>query len=165
MQLLPQEAGTTALPAPLQGTIISIAVAVGRTVRAGEPVLIMESMKMEHVITAPISGLVRALTVSEGDTVFEGHALAFIEASDVAGAAAESRENIDLDFIRPDLKAVIERVDATLDAGRPQAVARRRKTGQRTARENVDDLLDPGSFIEYGSWWSQRGASGIRWRS
>ncbi|MGO9949264.1 MAG: carboxyl transferase domain-containing protein [Steroidobacteraceae bacterium] len=147
----PQEAGTTALPAPLQGTIISIAVAVGRTVRAGEPVLIMESMKMEHVITAPISGLVRALTVSEGDTVFEGHALAFIEASDVAGAAAESRENIDLDFIRPDLKAVIERVDATLDAGRPQAVARRRKTGQRTARENVDDLLDPGSFIEYGS--------------
>ncbi len=147
----PQEAGTTALPAPLQGTIISIAAAVGRTVRAGEPVLIMESMKMEHVITAPISGLVRALTVSEGDTVFEGHALAFIEASDVAGAAAESRENIDLDFIRPDLKAVIERVDATLDAGRPQAVARRRKTGQRTARENVDDLLDPGSFIEYGS--------------
>jgi acetyl/propionyl-CoA carboxylase alpha subunit/acetyl-CoA carboxylase carboxyltransferase component len=147
----PQEAGTTALPAPLQGTIISIAVAVGRTVRAGEPVLIMESMKMEHVITAPISGLVRALTVSEGDTVFEGHALAFIEASDVAGAAAESRENIDLDFIRPDLKAVIDRVDATLDAGRPQAVARRRKTGQRTARENVDDLLDPGSFIEYGS--------------
>ena len=147
----PQEAGTTALPAPLQGTIISIAVAIGRTVRAGEPVLIMESMKMEHVITAPISGLVRALTVSEGDTVFEGHALAFIEASDVAGAAAESRENIDLDFIRPDLKAVIERVDATLDAGRPQAVARRRKTGQRTARENVDDLLDSGSFIEYGS--------------
>jgi acetyl/propionyl-CoA carboxylase alpha subunit/acetyl-CoA carboxylase alpha subunit len=146
-----QEAGTTALPAPLQGTIISIAVAIGRAVRAGEPVLIMESMKMEHVITAPISGLVRALTVSEGDTVFEGHALAFIEASDVAGAAAESRENIDLDFIRPDLKAVIERVDATLDAGRPQAVARRRKTGQRTARENVDDLLDSGSFIEYGS--------------
>ena len=147
----PQEAGTTALPAPLQGTIISIAVTVGRTVRAGEPVLIMESMKMEHVITAPISGLVRALNVSEGDTVFEGHALAFIEASDVAGAAAESREDIDLDFVRPDLKAVIERVDATLDAGRPQAVARRRKTGQRTARENVDDLLDPGSLIEYGS--------------
>ncbi len=147
----PQEAGTTTVPAPLQGTIISITVAVGRTVRAGEPVLIMESMKMEHVITAPISGLVRALTVSEGETVFEGHALAFIEASDVAGAAAQSRENIDLDFIRPDLKAVIERVDATLDAGRPQAVARRRKTGQRTARENVDDLLDPGSFIEYGS--------------
>jgi acetyl/propionyl-CoA carboxylase alpha subunit/acetyl-CoA carboxylase carboxyltransferase component len=145
------EAGTTALPAPLQGTIISIAVAAGKAVRAGDPILIMESMKMEHVITAPISGFVRAIAVSEGDTVFAGHALAFIEAADLAGGAPEAEEDIDLDYIRPDLAAVIERVAATLDAGRPHAVALRRKTGQRTARENVDDLLDPGSFIEYGS--------------
>jgi acetyl-CoA carboxylase carboxyltransferase component/biotin carboxyl carrier protein len=145
------EAGTTALSAPLQGTIISIAVAAGKAVRAGEPILIMESMKMEHVIAAPISGFVRALTVAAGDTVFEGQALAFIEAAGVADAAVAAKEDIDLDDIRPDLAAVIERVGATLDAGRPQAVARRRKTGQRTARENVDDLLDPGSFIEYGS--------------
>ena len=33
---------------------------------------------------------------------------------------------------------------------RPEAVARRRKTHQRTARENVDDLCDPGTFVEYG---------------
>jgi acetyl/propionyl-CoA carboxylase alpha subunit/acetyl-CoA carboxylase carboxyltransferase component len=145
------ELGTSAVPAPLQGTIVSIAVAVGKPVRAGDPVLIMESMKMEHVITAPVSGFVRTLTVAQGDTVFEGHALAFIEPTDIAGAATDAQEDIDLDFVRPDLKAVIERVGATLDAGRPQAVARRRKTGQRTARENVDDLLDPGSFIEYGS--------------
>ncbi len=38
-----------------------------------------------------------------------------------------------------------------LDANRPDAVARRRKTNQRTARENVADLVDPGSFIEYGA--------------
>jgi acetyl-CoA carboxylase carboxyltransferase component len=37
-----------------------------------------------------------------------------------------------------------------LDENRPDAVARRRKTGQRTARENVADLCDEGSFIEYG---------------
>jgi acetyl-CoA carboxylase carboxyltransferase component len=37
-----------------------------------------------------------------------------------------------------------------LDAARPEAVERRRRTGQRTARENVDDLCDPGSFVEYG---------------
>ena len=145
------ELGTSAVPAPLQGTIVSIAVAVGKPVRAGDPVLIMESMKMEHVITASVSGFVRTLTVAQGDTVFEGHALAFIEPTDIAGAATDAQEDIDLEFVRPDLKAVIERVGATLDAGRPQAVARRRKTGQRTARENVDDLLDPGSFIEYGS--------------
>jgi acetyl/propionyl-CoA carboxylase alpha subunit/acetyl-CoA carboxylase carboxyltransferase component len=145
------ETGTTTLPAPLQGTIISIAVAAGQAVRAGDPILIMESMKMEHVLTAPISGIVRSLTVAEGDTVLAGHALAFVAAADVAGAAAEAKEDIDLDYIRPDLAAVIERVGATLDAGRPHAVARRRESGQRTARENVDDLLDPGSFIEYGS--------------
>ncbi len=60
-------------------------------------------------------------------------------------------ENIDLDFIRPDLAAVLSAAQGALDAARPPAVARRRKTGQRTVRENVDDLLDPGSFVEYGS--------------
>ena len=142
--------GMTSLPSPLQGTILEIAVALGKAVRAGDPVLVMESMKMEHVITSPINGLVRALNVAPGDTVFEGHPLAFIEHADIALAAKAGEEDVDLDFIRPDLAAVIERHRGTLDAGRPSAVARRRKTGQRTTRENVDDLLDPGSFIEYG---------------
>ena len=43
-----------------------------------------------------------------------------------------------------------KRLHATSDAGRPDAVEKRRKTGQRTARENVADLADPGSFVEYG---------------
>src|SRR6185503_13031226 len=38
----------------------------------------------------------------------------------------------------------------TLDEARPEAVARRRKTKQRTARENIADLIDPGTFVEYG---------------
>lgn len=42
------------------------------------------------------------------------------------------------------------RVGATLDANRPAAVERRRSRGQRTVRENIDDLFDEGSFIEYG---------------
>jgi acetyl/propionyl-CoA carboxylase alpha subunit/acetyl-CoA carboxylase carboxyltransferase component len=143
--------GTTGVPAPLQGTIISIAVAVGNAVREGDPLLIMESMKMEHVIGAPRSGVVRAINVSQGDTVFEGHGLVFIEPTAFSETQKAAAQHIDLDFIRPDLAAVIERQRATLDASRPAAVARRRKTGQRTARENVDDLLDAGSFIEYGS--------------
>jgi acetyl/propionyl-CoA carboxylase alpha subunit/acetyl-CoA carboxylase carboxyltransferase component len=142
--------GTTALPSPLQGTILEIAVTLGEAVRAGDPVLVMESMKMEHLIASPISGVVRALNVALGDTVFEGYPLAFIEPAHFASAAKASAEAVDLNFIRPDLAAVMERHRGTLDAGRPDAVARRRKTGQRTARENVDDLLDPGSFIEYG---------------
>jgi acetyl/propionyl-CoA carboxylase alpha subunit/acetyl-CoA carboxylase carboxyltransferase component len=142
--------GTIGVPAPLQGTIISIAVTLGNAVREGDPLLIMESMKMEHVIGAPRSGVVRAINVSQGDTVFEGHSLVFIEPTAFLETEKAAAQHIDLDFIRPDLAAVIERHRATLDASRPAAVARRRKTGQRTARENVDDLLDAGSFIEYG---------------
>ena len=44
----------------------------------------------------------------------------------------------------------MERHEIVMDAARPEAVARRRKTGQRTARENVEDLCDPGTFVEYG---------------
>ncbi|HEY0251853.1 MAG TPA: carboxyl transferase domain-containing protein [Kofleriaceae bacterium] len=52
--------------------------------------------------------------------------------------------------VRPELAELRSRLAATQDAGRPDAVARRRKTGQRTARENIADLVDPGSFSEYG---------------
>jgi acetyl-CoA carboxylase carboxyltransferase component len=51
---------------------------------------------------------------------------------------------------RPELAELRARIAATLDEGRPEAVARRRKSGQRTARENIADLVDPGSFVEYG---------------
>ncbi|HEY8582046.1 MAG TPA: carboxyl transferase domain-containing protein [Capillimicrobium sp.] len=54
------------------------------------------------------------------------------------------------DDARPDLAELLARRDATLDEARPEAVARRRERGGRTARENVADLVDPGSFVEYG---------------
>ena len=57
---------------------------------------------------------------------------------------------VDLDRVRPDLEEVYDRHAIGLDAARPAAVARRRKTGQRTARENIEDLCDPGTFTEYG---------------
>ena len=43
-----------------------------------------------------------------------------------------------------------ERVELTRDTARPEAVEKRHSTGSRTARENLDDLIDPGSFVEYG---------------
>ena len=142
--------GTKALRAPLQGTVISVSVAAGDAVRAGQAMMIMEAMKMEHVIAADVSGVVRLVAVAAGDTVFEDHPLVFIEAAEVAGAGAVEDVEVDLDFIRPDLAEVLDRHRRTLDEARPDAVARRRKTKQRTARENVADLVDPGSFVEYG---------------
>ena len=52
---------------------------------------------------------------------------------------------------RPELTELRARLHATRDEGRPEAVAKRRKTGQRTTRENIADLVDDGSFIEYGA--------------
>jgi acetyl-CoA carboxylase carboxyltransferase component len=52
--------------------------------------------------------------------------------------------------VRPELAALRTRLAANEDAARPESVARRRKTSQRTARENIADLMDDGSFVEYG---------------
>jgi acetyl-CoA carboxylase carboxyltransferase component len=59
-------------------------------------------------------------------------------------------ETGDLKSIRPDVAEVQERHAITLDAARPEAVARRRKTHQRTARENIEEICDAGTFVEYG---------------
>jgi acetyl-CoA carboxylase carboxyltransferase component/acetyl/propionyl-CoA carboxylase alpha subunit len=142
---------TRPVVAPIQGTVISVSVAVGDRVAGEQPLMVMESMKMEHVVAAPCSGVVRAVTVGEGDTMLEGHTLAFIEETSVESVAATAEQEVDLDHIRPDLAEVLDRHRRTLDAARPEAVARRRRTGQRTARENIDDLVDEGTFSEYGA--------------
>ena len=50
---------------------------------------------------------------------------------------------------RQDVRAMRERHELGLDAARPDAVARRREQGRRTTRENLDELLDPNTFVEY----------------
>jgi acetyl/propionyl-CoA carboxylase alpha subunit/acetyl-CoA carboxylase carboxyltransferase component len=142
---------TVAVAAPMQGTIVSIDVREGELVRKGQQLFVMEAMKMEHVIRAHVSGMVRQIAVAERDAIFQGHPLAFIEEAEVEMVKAAEAEKVDLDRIRPDLAEVYERHASGLDAARPEAVARRRKTHQRTARENVEDLCDPGTFVEYGA--------------
>jgi acetyl/propionyl-CoA carboxylase alpha subunit/acetyl-CoA carboxylase carboxyltransferase component len=147
---IPAPEGTVAIRAPIQGTIVSIDVREGDSIRKGQQLFVMEAMKMEHVIKARGGGVVQQITVAERDAVFEGHPLAFVAESGVESTESAEREVFDLDHIRPDLTEIVERHAVGLDAARPDAVARRRKTGQRTARENVEDLCDPGSFVEYG---------------
>lgn len=142
---------TVALRAPMQGTIMSIDANEGEVIRQGQQLVVMEAMKMEHVLVAPVSGILRQVSAAKGDTVAEGQPLLFIEERQVDAAVAITNSESDLDVIRPDLAEVLERHEIGLDAARPEAVARRRKTGQRTARENIADLCDPDSFVEYGA--------------
>jgi acetyl/propionyl-CoA carboxylase alpha subunit/acetyl-CoA carboxylase carboxyltransferase component len=143
--------GTAALAAPMQGTIVQIDVRAGDPVRAGQQILVMEAMKMEHVVAATVAGYVRHIGVEIGDAVFEGHPLVLVEPADVGALGVDHLEEIDLDEIRPDLAEILERHAVTLDEARPDAVSRRRRTGQRTARENIADLCDDGTFVENGS--------------
>ncbi len=142
--------GTLAVQAPLLGTVTALLVAPGQAVRQGQPVLVLEAMKMEHVIASDLAGQVHSLAVAAGETVAEGGALAFILPGAAELAADEDAADLDPDHIRPDLAEAMARRDSRMDPARPEAVARRRKTGQRTARENIADLTDPGSFLEYG---------------
>ena len=92
----------------------------------------------------------REFAVSPGDTVFEGDTLAFIEPREVADDDSGAGETVDPGAIRADLAESRARHAIGLDAARPEATARRRKTNKRTARENIEALCDPGSFVEYG---------------
>jgi acetyl/propionyl-CoA carboxylase alpha subunit/acetyl-CoA carboxylase carboxyltransferase component len=143
--------GTVAIVAPMLGRVVSVDVAVGDAVRPEQQLAVLEAMKMEHVVQATAPGVVRALVVAPGDQVMGGQPLLFVEERDGEEAQGEaSAPDMDPDHIRPDLEEVIARHAYGHDANRPDAVAKRCKTGQRTARENVADLCDPGSFIEYG---------------
>ncbi|HEY2386385.1 MAG TPA: carboxyl transferase domain-containing protein [Candidatus Binatia bacterium] len=141
--------GTVSVRAPMQGTIVAVDVRAGDAVRPGATIAVLEAMKMEHVVASERGGRVRGVAIARGDTVFEGDVLATIEEGEIAGAATASAASADLGAVRPDLAEVVERHTVGLDVARPEAVARRRKTGQRTARENVNDLCDPGTFVEY----------------
>jgi acetyl/propionyl-CoA carboxylase alpha subunit/acetyl-CoA carboxylase carboxyltransferase component len=144
-------AGTTAVPAPLQGTIITLLVNEGDLVFAGQELVVMDAMKMEHVIQAPVSGEVAMVTAEVGDAIVEDHPILFIaEQEGIEGETQQTAEQ-DLDYIRPDLAEAMTRHGYKLDQNREAAVAKRRKTSHRTVRENVDDICDPGTFIEYGS--------------
>ncbi len=113
--------------------------------------MVLEAMKMEHVITAETNGIVYQLGIEVGDTIFACHPLVIIQEQDLEVTAESDDDQVDLAPIRPDLAETHHRHAATLDDARPEAVARRRRTDQRTARENVDDLCDPGTFVEHGS--------------
>ncbi|WP_406165892.1 carboxyl transferase domain-containing protein [Streptomyces sp. NBC_00996] len=137
--------------APMSGTVVSIAVAPGEPVGAGEQLLVLEAMKMEHVIRAPVAGVVRALYARVGETVGEGRPLLAWDERSGVSVGARPDETPDLDAVRPDLAEAVRRHAVGLDENRPEAVAKRHAIGRRTARENIQDLCDEGTFTEFGA--------------
>lgn len=136
------------IESPLQGTVVRVA-APGTAVAAGGEVAVIESMKMEHTVEAPEDGTIEHTDVAPGDLVAAGARLAVLAPGSAAPSDGAST-TAEWTGERADLAEVRARHAVGLDPARPDAVARRRRTGQRTARENVTDLLDEGSLVEYG---------------
>ncbi len=136
--------------APLAGVVVSIAHSHDEQVAAGSTLVVLEAMKMEHEVIAQTGGVVRRVEVSSGETVEQGQVLLVIAPHAGEAMAAALPEASDPDAHRADLEAVRERHAAGLDAARDEAVASRHERGRRTARENLSDLLDEGTLVEYG---------------
>ncbi len=144
------------LRSPLQAHIVHLLVQPGHAVQAGQVLLVLEAMKMEHEVLAPHSGVVKECFFAVGESVAQDEVVLVMARSAEAPrlepeAALTSNPATAPDAVRADLARVQARHAFTLDAQRPEAVAKRHALGLRTARENLADLCDPGSFSEYGA--------------
>jgi acetyl-CoA carboxylase carboxyltransferase component len=146
---------------PLAGSVVTIAARVGATVAAGGLIAVIESMKMEHEVRSAVAGVVESVRHDAGDVVKAGSLLALLRP--VAGTAPVPVEaagpGAANETLRADLRELQQREALLADASRPEAVAKRHALGLRTARENIADLCDEGSFVEYGglAFAAQRG--------
>jgi len=137
---------------PLQATVASIEVREGEKVRMRQTLAVLEAMKMEHVIEAPAAGRVVKIGGAPGEIVNSRQSLFVIETD---AATEEVEMSIDLPApgrIRPDLEEVLDRWRTLRDESRPNEVRKRHEKGMRTARENINDLVDADSFMEFGAF-------------
>jgi acetyl-CoA carboxylase carboxyltransferase component len=138
------------------GVVRRVEVSVGDTVAEGE-VLVVLGLGEGAVLAPGEGGAVLAPSEGEAAVLGSGEEEAPVLAPGEVGAVGERDGGrpgapgaLNLDAPRADVEAVRERHALGLDAARPQAVARRRERGRRTARENLDDLVDEGTYVEYG---------------
>jgi acetyl-CoA carboxylase carboxyltransferase component len=151
---------------PLQAQVVQWLVTAGDAVAAGDVLVILEAMKMEHEIRASHAGRVGELYFQAGEAVAEGDVLAVLSVADASvHRAARAPELVPAAPVvapasgsaaapvqtRADLHKLQTRLAFTEDAARPEAVAKRHALGLHTARENIADLCDPDSFVEYGA--------------
>jgi acetyl-CoA carboxylase carboxyltransferase component len=137
---------------PLAGSVVAVNVEAGAGVVRGALVAVVESMKMEHEVHSPSDGVIESLRHGVGDVVEAGSVLATLRpAAASAQAADRAPTRARADSLRADLRELQAREALLADASRPAAVAKRHGLGLRTARENIADLCDAGSFVEYGA--------------
>jgi len=146
---------------PTDCTVVDVSVDAGAEVAADTIVAIVEMMKIEHLVRAPEAGVVAEIRAEHGQVLKAGAVIVTL----IPGATgAQSLDEVTTAAAdRADLAELQARRELLTDEARPEAVAKIHGRGRRTARENLADLVDEGSFQEYGSFMyaAQRGRRDI----
>ncbi len=142
----------TSIKAPLTGVVIEAAVKLGQSVRKGDLLMLMESMKVQLRVEAELAGTVQTISANVGDTIQRDAELMTIEASNLSSTEGSSKEHVSSTEQHSLIKKFKQRQALSLDAHRSQATEKRHAKGYRTARENLASLCDLNSFQEYGQF-------------
>lgn len=146
-----------AVVSPLTGTVVAVNVNIGDTVDADTEVVVIESMKMEHPVLAGVGAIIGQVLVAVGDSVVSNQTLLILSPSSSSPGRNPTETLIagtdgTGEIQRDDLVHYQKRRQRTTDTARPDAVRKRHERNQRTIRENIADLCDDGSFVEYGAF-------------
>ena len=134
---------------PMAAAVVSVAVKSGQEVEQGEIIATVESMKMQTAIESPVAGTVVDLNVTVGETIQSNHEICRVEESIGSNSAVKKTQSKAVDAQDP-LDMLNQELESSLDSSRTKAVTKRHSKGYRTARENLQQLCDDGSFVEYG---------------
>lgn len=145
-------AGSEELLAHVTGVVLSIKVSEGDKITAGQELVILAAMKMEHSVRSAYSGVVAKVAVTQGQQVNAGDALLFISSDGDSSSSSthDPPETENPEKLRPELTELNERKAFLRYAGREEDVAKRHANGYLTGRENLDLLVDKDSFVEFG---------------
>ncbi len=145
-------AGSEELLALVTGIVLSVKVREGDKIAAGQELVVLEAMKMEHSVRSAYNGTVVKVAVTQGQQVNAGDALIFTSSDDDSSSTNthDLVETENPEKLRPELTELNERKAFLRYAGREEDVAKRHANGYLTGRENLDLVVDKDSFIEYG---------------
>ncbi len=157
-----EDAGPVTVTAPMPGSVLSVSVNSGDNVASSQPLAVIETLEIQHVITAGAAGQIQSIRARPGTSVKAGDPLFVMQADpDVDDAGDDSTGAIDGTVIRSDLDEVYERRRYIDDDYRSERIAKRHAKQQRSPAENIEHLMD-GTFREYGplvtaaSWQKQQ---------
>lgn len=148
---------TISVNSPTSGVVVAILVAANQAVNAEQPLLVIEAMKMQTTLQVAQAGVVKNVLVCVGDDVVADQPLVELTAGALSPTAQSPLETTSIPVNNTSaveqLRIEFEQRRAlTLDDARQEQRSKRHDSGCRTARENLEDLCDNNSFIEYGQF-------------